>query len=131
MLLDTSGLLCYVDASERRHKDAVKLYHSNPVRVTHNYVIAEFVALAQTRGYPRELALAFSRALTSDPGLEVVWVDPLLHHEALDLLRVQLDKRYSLCDAVSFVLMRGQEISDALSTDRHFTQAGFQALLLD
>ena len=131
MLLDTSGLLCYVDASEQRHRDAVELYHSAPSRVTHNYVIAEFVALAQARGYPRELALTFSSVLTSDPEIEVMWVDPSLHQEALASLRSQLDKSYSLCDAVSFIVMKGQKISDALSTDHHFKQAGFRALLAD
>lgn len=131
MLLDTSGLLCYVDASQHRHRDAVEFYNSARLRVTHNYVIAEFVALAQARGYPRELSLTFSSALTSDPEIEVMWVDPSLHHEALALLRSHLDKSYSLCDAVSFLVMGGQQITDALTTDHHFAQAGFQALLTD
>ena len=131
MLLDTSGLLCYVDASEQRHRDAVEFYDSARIRVTHNYVIAEFVALAQARGYPRELALTFSSVLISDPEIEVVWVDPSLHREALALLRSQLDKSYSLCDAVSFVVMKRQKMTDAFSTDHHFAQAGFQALLAE
>jgi predicted nucleic acid-binding protein len=131
MLLDTSGLLCYVDASQHRHRDAVEFYHSAPFRVTHNYVIAEFVALAQTRGYPRELALTFSSVLISDSEIELIWVDSSLHQEAMALLRSQLDKSYSLCDAVSFVVMQGRNITDALSTDHHFVQVGFQALLAD
>ena len=129
MLLDTSGLLCYVDASQHRHRDAVEFYHSAPLRVTHNYVIAEFVALAQTRGYPRELALTFSSVLVTDSEIELVWVNPSLHQDALTLLRSQLDKSYSLCDAVSFVVMKQQKLTDAFSTDHHFAQAGFQSLL--
>ena len=39
------------------------------------------------------------------------------------------DKTYSLCDAVSFVLMRGRGMTDALTTDRHFEQEGFRRLL--
>jgi predicted nucleic acid-binding protein len=122
--------LCYVDASQHRHRDAVEFYNSARFRVTHNYVIAEFVALAHSRGYPREFAITFSSVLTSDPEIEVVWVDPSLHQEALALVRTQLDKSYSLCDAVSFVVMKRQNITDALSTDHHFAQAGFQALLM-
>jgi predicted nucleic acid-binding protein len=131
MLLDTSGLLCYVDASQHRHREAVELYDSSRAHVTHNYVITEFVALAQTRGYPRELALTFSSVLISDSEIELIWVDSSLHQEAMALLRSQLDKSYSLCDAVSFVVMQGRNITDALSTDHHFVQAGFQALLAD
>jgi predicted nucleic acid-binding protein len=40
-----------------------------------------------------------------------------------------LDKSYSLCDAASFLLMRQRNIVDALTTDHHFVQAGFQRLL--
>ena len=39
------------------------------------------------------------------------------------------DKSYSLCDAVSFILMRDRGILDALTTDQHFVQEGFHKLL--
>ena len=61
--------------------------------------------------------------------MEIVWVDEALHRLALDLLRARLDKGWSLCDAVSIVLMRRDGIDDALTTDHHFEQAGFRRLL--
>jgi predicted nucleic acid-binding protein len=48
----------------------------------------------------------------------------------MTLLRAQPDKNYSLCDAVSFLLMRTRGIQDALTTDHHFEQAGFRRLLM-
>ena len=60
----------------------------------------------------------------------MVWVDKALHLDALDLLFARTDKTYSLCDAVSFVLMRRRDIFTALTTDRHFEQEGFQRLLV-
>jgi predicted nucleic acid-binding protein len=129
MLLDTSGLLCCFDADDRRHHEAVEFYEASPVRLTHNYVLAEFVALAQARGLPRKASLAFAAGVTADAEIEVVWVDAALHEEATVLLQSQLDKSYSLCDAVSFVLMRQRGLTEALTTDRHFEQAGLRRLL--
>jgi predicted nucleic acid-binding protein len=54
------------------------------------------------------------------PDIEVVWVDQELHQEAVNLLMDRMDKTYSLCDAVSFVLMRARGCTEALTTDRHF-----------
>jgi len=47
----------------------------------------------------------------------------------MDLLTARPDKAYSLCDAVSFVLMRDRGVWDALTTGRHFEQEGFHKLL--
>jgi predicted nucleic acid-binding protein len=65
----------------------------------------------------------------TNPEIEIVWVDPVLHTRALEMLQAQLDKSYSLCDAVSFLLMRDRGIREALTTDHHFEQAGWQRLL--
>jgi predicted nucleic acid-binding protein len=107
----------------------VRYYNDAPIRVSHNYVLAEFVALAQTRRFPREESLAFAADMTADPEVEIVWIDPALHEQAMRLLQSQLDKTYSLCDALSFVLMQQRSLIDALTTDHHFAQAGFRRLL--
>lgn len=46
------------------------------------------------------------------------------------LLESRLDKTWSLCDAVSFVVMQTHDVKDALTTDRHFEQAGLVRLLV-
>jgi len=38
------------------------------------------------------------------------------------------DPRLSLCDALSFVVMRERGVTRALSLDRHFSRAGFELL---
>ncbi|MFM6264927.1 MAG: PIN domain-containing protein, partial [Dolichospermum sp.] len=39
------------------------------------------------------------------------------------------DKEWGLVDCISFIVMQDRGISDALTTDIHFQQAGFRALL--
>lgn len=50
--------------------------------------------------------------------------------QALDLYEDRPDKRWGLTDCISFVVMRENELFEALTADRHFEQAGFVALLL-
>lgn len=129
MLLDTSGLLCLLHRDEPQNAMAIELYAKAISRLTHTYILAEFVPLATVRGMPREAALEFSQRALDDNEIEVVWVDEILHRSALDLLQNRKDKTYSLCDAVSFILMRERHIFEALTTDKHFVQEGFMRLL--
>src|SRR6266404_5831510 len=114
MFLDTSGLLCLIHVREAQHEEAVSRYSAATTqRLTHSYVLAEFVALAQARKLSREAALDFSERLIDDADIETVWVDETKHREALKLLRARPDKAYTLCDAVSFGLMRERSITEA------------------
>lgn len=129
MFLDTSGLFCVVHRDEPEHQEAASLFRAARMRLTHNYVLAEFVALCQTRRLDRVTSLAFAREMVENPTVEVVWVSQDIHRAALRYLQSRLDKSYSLCDAVSFVLMQERGLIDALTTDHHFEQAGFRRLL--
>lgn len=130
MFLDTSGLLCLHHRAEPFHNQARSAYKAALTRLTHSYVLAEFVALANVRRFPRPAALSFVADLLENPDIEAVWVDEQLHREAFSLLMERQDKNYSLCDAVSFVLMRQRNLSEALTTDRHFEQEGLRRLLV-
>jgi predicted nucleic acid-binding protein len=129
MLLDTSGLFSYFDSRDAHHADAVRLFTAASQRVTHSYVLAELVALCNTRRLPRAASLAFVADIGDNPLVQVQWVDETRHRAALAMLLAQPDKSYSLCDAVSFLLMRECGLTDALTTDRHFEQSGFVRLL--
>src|SRR5690349_619761 len=120
MLIDTAGFLALLHQSEPRHEAAVANYSAARARLTHSYVLAELIPPAKSRGYRRNLVLDFSQRMLLDPTMTVVWVDESLHGLALGLLMNRPDKSYSLCDAVSFLLMRQRGIIDALTTDRHF-----------
>lgn len=129
MLIDTSGWLCMLHKDEPEHANAVRLYKEAPVRVTHSYILAEFVPLAQVRKFPRQSNLTFTQRILDDAEVKLIWVDENLHRQAVQLLLDREDKTYSLCDAVSFLVMRNNDIAEALTTDKHFKQEGFVRLL--
>ncbi|MBL1175765.1 MAG: type II toxin-antitoxin system VapC family toxin [Pantanalinema sp. GBBB05] len=122
--------MCYIHQNEPQHQEAVLFLNSvNKKYLTHSYVLSELVALALIRRFPRSAVLTFVMDLLDNPDIETVWVDEKVHREAMQLLSDRQDKTYSLCDAVSFVLMRQRGMTEALTTDRHFEQEGFVRLL--
>jgi predicted nucleic acid-binding protein len=129
MLLDTSGLLCFLDDKDFRHREASVLIETAGMRLTTSYVLAEFVPLCQTRGLNRSKMFEFVKAIIENPLVEIVWIDQNLHERGFVLLQNRIDKNYSLCDAASFIIMRERGITDALTTDKHFEQEGFIKLL--
>ena len=129
MLIDTSGWFCILDEKDSRQATAVSLYDSAIKRVTHSYVIAELVALCDKRRFPRTRILDFISELFLDPEVVIIWVDEPLTKAAFELLNSRLDKTWSLCDAVSFLIMKQENIMESLTTDHHFEQAGFVQLL--
>lgn len=51
--------------------------------------------------------------------------------EAMEMYRSRRDKAWSLADCLSFVVMEREGLSEALTSDQHFQQAGYRALLLE
>ena len=129
MFLDTSGLFCLFDIREAHHALAGELLGRAGRRFTTSYVLVEFVSLVIARRANLEDGLEFIERLQFDDSIELIWVSEELHVAAMNLLHRRRDKTYSLCDAVSFVLMKEREITEALTTDHHFEQEGFTRLL--
>lgn len=61
--------------------------------------------------------------------IEVVHITPMLFEQALNDYKLFQDKSWSLVDCVSFVVMKERELSEALTFDKHFEQAGFKILV--
>lgn len=129
MFIDTSGLLCSLDERDFRHEAAVAYLRSARLRITHSYVLAELVALVHSRKFSHEVTLGFVAELFDDATVEIIWIDEIQTRQAVNFLRERLDKEWSLCDAVSFILMDEMRVVEALTTDHHFEQAGFVRLL--
>lgn len=87
--------------------------------------IGNYLAKAHRRG----AGIAFLEQVERDPAAEIVPVTEELFRAAFALYKERHDKAWGLTDCISFVVMRDRGITDALTTDRHFEQAGFKALL--
>jgi hypothetical protein len=96
-------------------------------------VSTEFVLLelgnAFARGNSRARFMHLVQALRRDPGIEVVPANSELLDRGLELFARREDKEWSLTDCTSFVAMAERGLTDALTGDHHFEQAGFTILL--
>jgi predicted nucleic acid-binding protein len=84
-------------------------------------------ALSDTRF--RQAVVEFYRRLQASSRIEIIFVDPRLWSDGWQLYEERHDKAWSLTDCISIVVMRELELKDVLTSDRHFQQAGFRALL--
>jgi Predicted nucleic acid-binding protein, contains PIN domain len=78
----------------------------------------------------RPAAVEILSSIARDSRIEVVPLTPDLMRRAFDLFRQRPGKGWGLTDCVSFIVMSEREIHQALTTDEHFEQAGFVALLI-
>jgi predicted nucleic acid-binding protein len=72
--------------------------------------------------------IAFIDSLKSAPHVTIVRIDETTDAGAWNPLKRRQDKEWSLVDASSFVVMQRLGITEALTTDHHFVQAGFVRL---
>lgn len=68
-------------------------------------------------------------SLREYPTVEIIPPDSTLFDRGFDLYSQRPDKGWSLTDCISFVVMTERGLTDALTGDHHFEQAGFRALL--
>jgi uncharacterized protein len=82
-----------------------------------------------SRSPNRHLFLLLWDDFEQSPQTSLVWPNESLYRRAIDLYDARPDKQWSLTDCISFVVMQGHGLTDALTGDHHFEQAGFRALL--
>jgi hypothetical protein len=129
--LDTAHILALLNPRDTWHARAVAASEAGPQRMVTTEAILTEVADALSRPSHRRWALQAIDDLRADPDVSCVSVDASLFGRALEYYRARADKAWSLTDCISFVVMTEQGLSDALTTDVHFEQAGFRAVLRD
>jgi predicted nucleic acid-binding protein len=87
--------------------------------------VADALAESESRARVRDFILHLRQSVAC----EIIPASRELFDRALELYRQHADKEWTLTDCVSFVIMRERKVTDALTGDKHFEQAGFIALL--
>jgi len=131
LFADTSGWMACADKNDPVHKNALAarnewLQSGGTILLT-DYVVDETLTLLRMR-----LGLASAKtwweSVSSSPRVRIQY----LSGDILESARTQFfkfrDKTYSFTDCTSFAVMKAENLKKALSTDHHFSQAGFQCL---
>jgi len=130
LFLDASYVITRLNAKDQYHQKANSL--RNRVRNAAEVWTTEAVLIEIGNGLSanyRVEAANFIRLCYRTPNMRVVNVTTDLLADAVDLYHSRRDKTWGLTDCISFVVMNSNRISDALTADKHFAQAGFNALL--
>ena len=127
--VDTSFLLALVLADDEYHERAAAWQRTIAGDlITTEYVLVELGDALATETL-RGLAVELITLLRADANVQIVPASTTLMDEGLALFRARTDKGWGLTDCISFVTMQRNGVHDALTSDHHFEQAGFRALL--
>jgi predicted nucleic acid-binding protein len=129
---DTGYWIALLNPRDDLHQKAYATsrdYSPNQI-VTSEMVLTEF--LNSFSDYGPRLRKAAARAVASLRDASQIVIFPQtskLFERALKRYQEMADKSWSLTDCASFLVMEDERLKAALTHDRHFAQAGFQALL--
>jgi predicted nucleic acid-binding protein len=132
LFLDASYAIALASSTDQYHERAVELAQrietGDRRLITSRAVVLE-IGNALSKLRYRAPAVALLDAIERDTNVEIVPLSEELYGRSLELYRQHQDKEWGLTDCVSFAIMWERSITDALTADDHFRQAGFRALL--
>jgi len=131
LFVDTAGWMACADAADPAHEDACAARDSaleqSIVLVTTDYVVDETLTLIRKR-LGHKAAGTWWQQVEASTRLRWEWIGEPRAGRARSLFFHHHDKDFSFTDCTSFVVMRELKIRQALTTDAHFRQMGFQVL---
>jgi predicted nucleic acid-binding protein len=123
---DTFALIAWLNPHDDAHARVVAYLDGFTGRlVTTEWVLME-TADALSAPAARSTVVAFLQAVRADPLFNVIGYDPVVYRAGFDLFASRSDKAWSLTDCISFAVMAERGLSEALTADHHFQQAGFR-----
>lgn len=132
VFLDTSYAVALSARTDENHERAVQLAEqleaADAYIVTTRAILLE-IGNALSKLRHRTAAVRLLTALENDLKVEIVAASDELYLRAFEMYRDRSDKEWGLIDCMSFVVMSDQGLTEALTADNHFHQAGFRVLL--
>jgi predicted nucleic acid-binding protein len=126
---DTSYFIALLSETDEWHDAAVEWSGKLLGRqVVTEYVFVE-LGSALSRVGDRRLYVPFVEQVLAEEGTDFIPASGDLFRRGLALFGKRPDKDWSLVDCISFVVMRQRRLTEALTLDHHFEQAGFRVLL--
>lgn len=129
---DTSGFFALLNRDDAWHDRARTLSREAAAArrggITTEAIIGETCTLLMARRRAH-LIPRFLDLIEQSRSLVTVPVDQALFARSKKYLRQHLDHAYSFVDCTSFVVMAERGLHEAMTTDAHFTEAGWVALL--
>ena len=132
VFLDTAFAIALSVATDEHHARAEKLadqLETEATRLVTTQAVLLEIGNALSKQRYRQAAVELLTALEQDRQVEIAPLTEDLYEQAFDLFCRRPDKEWGLVDCVSFIVMQERGITEALTTDEHFEQAGFRALL--
>jgi predicted nucleic acid-binding protein len=132
IFLDSAYPIALASSTDQHHPAAATVATSlmaKPKRLVTTRAVLLEIGSALARPQFRSLAVELLRSFERDPQLEIVAMDDGLYRRGFELFQSRPDKTWSLTDCVSFVVMDERGMTHALTSDQHFEQAGFVAML--
>ena len=127
VFVDSSYWLAILNANDELHTAACEISLEGRLITTCAVQLEVMDAFSLPRHRP--LALAFWQATSMHSDVSVISLDSDLLDKAVALFEKRPDKAWSLTDCISFIVMQRQGITEALTGDHYFRQAGFVPLL--
>lgn len=129
LFADAFYFFAVLNAKDAAHRKALEfaIRHEEPI-VTTTWVLTELADGLAARAHRAAFSRLVAR-LEADPENEIVPPTEELMARGIELYDARPDKQWSLTDCISFLVMQDRQITEALTGDHHFEQAGFQALL--
>ena len=132
VFLDTAFAISLSTPNDEHHERAVSLAEELEVNgtrlVTTRAVLLE-IGNSLSRQRYRNAAIKLLQSLEEDENVQVIPISEELYEQGFELFLSRLDKEWGITDCISFIVMWELGINSALTTDKHFQQAGFNALL--
>ena len=131
LFVDTAGWMACADGADVAHgparaaRDAA--LEQGSMLVTTDYVIDETLTLIRKR-LGLDAAEAWWEQVEGSSRLRWEWVGVTRAEKARRVFFRHRDKEYSFTDCTSLVVMQELKLKQALTTDEHFRQMGFQVL---